>query len=234
MLPGKKVGWSSSGTLVTGDRTKQVTLQADFPRAETYVLEFNRENNVASNLPIRASALITWSVEGNSVTRRISIQNGATIQGVAQAVRVVLFDDTAPLPPSVVIPNGSAYTVSVQVTPGVRGSNQFPPFLLTTEGQRRQLLGTAAIPVPQDAGAISLLLLAVMNPFGGPFAAVPNNGILIEQLLSGVDVIAFSFFESSSNLIPLLPGVDTIRLKPNLALVPANDIEVTTIFGIDG
>ena len=234
LIGGKKVGWSTSGKLITGNALRQVTLQADFPRAETYSLEFNKfSNNLNSDFPIRAEALITWSVEGNSVSRRISIANGTTIQGVAQAVKVVINDVTVAASPGPI-----EYDVSVQVTPGSRGTNRFPPFLSPTNGFNSIVLATPSVrvPIPQDAGAILFLLEALGIGPGGPFdfrALLPNTLFVIQE--QNLVQIAFAEYPGPSQTIPIVPGADSILISGNFAADPLlTRIQTTLLFGIDG
>jgi len=238
----KKVGWSSSNKLVTGDRFKEVSLQADFPRAETYVLQFNKTkilrviNPAGEKLPVRAEAFITWSVEGNSVTRRVSIANGITIQGVAQAVRVIVKDVTDH-PFGTVAPIAQLeYSVSAQVTPGTRGSNKFPPFLVPNDAWRRVLtIGTPSItlPVPQDAGIISFVFEAT-----GVFAGLNKPlipGTVVAFLQQDTVVVATIIPQSVSEVVPLPPGVDEIRFLFIPAVDPTiNQVHFTVLYGIDG
>jgi hypothetical protein len=234
LIGAKKVGWSASGNLVTGNKLKQVSIQADFPRAETYCLEFNKfSSNLNSNFPIRAEAFIKWSVEGNSVSRRVSLVNGITIQGVAQAVNVVIKDITFAASPAPI-----SYDVSVQVTPGTRGSNKFPPFLSPQDGFNSLTPGipTANIIVPQDAGAISLLIEACGVGGGGPFDFKPiPPGTLFVQMLQNLTIISVSEWSGSSEIVPIIPGTDMIRLSSDFAAAPGlASIQTTTILGIDG
>lgn len=239
-MPGnKKVGWSASGKLVTGNRLRQVTLQADFPRVEAYILQFNKINNPKSNLPIRAEALITWSVEGNSVSRKISIANGVALVGAAQAVRVVINDVTQSLLDApLVVPNGVEYEVSVQTTPGVRGNTALPPVLVPIEGLLR-FLGPVAplvlnVPVPEDAGVNSVKVLA--RRVGFAVAPLPENALIITQLELATGLVGYEY-GFQDDFEPIVPGTDTIQVELNLAafiIPPVFPILVTVIFGIEG
>ena len=237
-LPGnpgnKKGGWSGSAKLVTGDTLRELSLQADFPRAETYCLEFNKFSaNLNSDFPIRAEAFIKWSVEGNWVTRRISIANGTTIQGVAQAVVVKVKDVTIGASPGPI-----EYEVTAQVTPGTRGSNQFPPFLSPVDGFNRltPATPTAGIIIPQDAGAISVNVQAVGIGAGGPFdfSTLPAGALFVTMQQNGV-FISMTEYTGPNTIIPIVPGSDRILLSADFAVIPGyTAIQTTTMFGIDG
>src|SRR5208283_1031541 len=94
-----KDGWSAAGALQASG-TGQVKLQADFSKGGVgsgqYTVQFNvnAPPNPTNPNPIFTEALLTWIVEGNSVTRHISIANGTSITGSGQAVTVVIYDNT--------------------------------------------------------------------------------------------------------------------------------------------
>jgi hypothetical protein len=232
----KKNGWSAHGKLKTGDKLTQLTLQCNFEdRPETYVVEFNKfSTDLNSDFPIRAEAYLTWSVEGNSVTRRVSLVNGTTIQGVAQAVRVVIVDATKTLPGATPI----EYEVSFQCTVGTRGSNKFPPFLITADSSNllNAITPGVNIPVPQDAGAISINIQAIGIGGGGPFDFIPLlPGTLFVIMEQNGAFISFTEYQGPAEIVPIVPGTDTIRVVSKLAADPLlTAIETVVMFGIDG
>jgi len=253
-LPGqganKKIGWSASGKLKTGDRTKQVTLQADFPIAGSYTLEFGFNANPLSNVAIKCEAQITWTVEGNFVTRRVSVGDGTTVTGVGQAVRVVLTDtslqlasQSIPIIPLGTQPNGVEYDVSVQVAPGTRGSNANPPVWLPNTGflpDGSFVQGSvgisvngapARISVPSDVGATSVKV--VYNP---TTLAVPkahtDPGLVIFFRQNGSSIALYSLV-GETGFVPLIPGTDQISISC-LDLTPDAWYQFIAIFGVDG
>lgn len=96
---GTKTGWGQSGQLTTGNQTKRVTMQADFNRgvgAFDFTAQFNLTPSSTGNAIVNAEALVRWRVEGQEVTRRLTIGAGASLTGVGQAVRVEMYDATPP------------------------------------------------------------------------------------------------------------------------------------------
>lgn len=175
---GSKQGWGTSGQLQTGNRTKTVTLQADFSKAGdagTYTVEFGLTPNAASNMPIFAEALITWSVEGNSVTRRVNIGDGVSVSGVGQAARIIMSDTT----PDYLTPNGVLYGVSCQVSKGVRGGSKQGPLLLP-QGP----IGGIVPPFAPNTGSIASFPVA---PGPGAVIIVPQNAGVIAVKIIGID-----------------------------------------------
>jgi hypothetical protein len=93
-----KTGWGQSGTLTAGNKTQRVTMQADFNKG-VGAFDFTCQFSVTApggRSVVNAEALVSWRVEGQEVTRRITIGAGASLTGVGQAVRVEIYDATPP------------------------------------------------------------------------------------------------------------------------------------------
>lgn len=91
-----KTGWGQSGNLTVGGKTQRVTMQADFNKgvgAFDFTAQFNLTPPGEGGV-VNAEALVHWRVEGQEVTRRITIGGGATLTGVGQAVRIEIYDAT--------------------------------------------------------------------------------------------------------------------------------------------
>ncbi len=221
-------GWSASGELITGDSTKQVTLQVVFPKSDVYTVQFNAIFNPDSSNPIRAEALVVWSVAGNSVTRRVSIANGTSISGVGAGVRIVLTDNTKRVDNAPAV-NTVPYTVSVQVAPGSRASVSQAPLLLPSPSNIRIPIGpnTVDIDIPQDAGVIQAYLACQLIGSVSP----PVDGDAVAVFLYGSVGIAGFFPTKNIDFVPVPPGATTIRVQNNNTTYP---MLVETFFGIDG
>lgn len=247
---GKKTGWGTSGTLTTGRKDRSVSIQADFERAgpaTTYTISFGKSNNPASNNPIFAEALITWAVEGNYVSRRVTIADGTSISGVGQAVKVILTDNTQPAISGnplfdPVVP--ADYSVSVQLAPGVRGADEQPPTLVphapdptnTTQTivgnfENNGFYGvdpgkTVALNVPQDAGAKSLFVTVIT-----PGENEVHGNLRVVHVYQGVPVREYDP-RDFSEWVPLVPGVDQVWLTSDASVLRTAFFGVT--FGIEG
>lgn len=232
-----KMGWGTSGKLATGNTSKMVTLQADFPISETYTIEFAKTNNPASNNPIFAEALITWSVEGNYVTRRVNIGDGVSVSGVSQSVRVVMTDATTNQNGP---PNGAEYSVSCQVTRGVRATTTQGPTLvpqMTTPANTGGVGNGAAgaffvaahsqvsISIPQDAGIVSIYVTA----FDLTTNSNAAGALTVTQGYGANPVKAYDSF-LYDDWVPISPGTDTITL----ANFTGDNYFVSVTFGCDG
>lgn len=252
-------GWSASGELIPLDRVKQVTLQVDFPVAEDYTIEFGYPTPpaplavltapppaVIDGSPVFTEALIKWSVEGNFVSRRVSVTNGTSVTGTGQACRIVITD--ASIAPATPVPPGGSlltppYIVGVQVAPGTRGNDKQPPTLqlfaqdppippvFLTDTFVVAPLATVRVPVPLDSGAKSVFV----NVINLAAAAVPPGSAIVSQAVSagpGLDTLLKQYDAAECcDWIPLSPGTTVIGLI-NRSAVASLVFSVT--LGIDG
>jgi hypothetical protein len=260
-MPKGPNGWSANGTLLSANYTKTVNLQAQFNEPGDYTAEFSfSPTKLADGSNQQAEALVTWAVEGNFVSRRVAISNGASITGVAQAVRIVIFDTTNASAPRDI---GVLYGVSVQVTRGQRATTMQPPTLtphpffddeaippvirpyaqaqytITPEGGGGAGNGDGFIvlPIPQDAGIISLFVTVSNTTAVAPYQAqgtapvIPNDTVQVE-VDNGAN---FQVYDPRvfPGWVPLLPGAQRIILRNNM---PAGQPVVlfTVTLGIDG
>lgn len=240
--PAKK-GWSVNGVLAQGVSKKRVALQAKFGKVGTYTVQFGVVHSVLEETapcPTRINATITWSVEGNTVSRRISVANGTQISGTGEAVSVLVEDNTTinklgPPDPDV------EYNVSVLITPGTRPSKEMPPVLLSEDTDNASTFagftrGTIIIAptdqftfdVPEDAGII-----------GFYYGVVGTNIITSEyvygrMLHSGGAIVAE--FDATPGRgyngvwNPLTPGANQIQFTNQTSQM----ITVTLMFAVDG
>lgn len=167
--PGASGGWSSTANMFTGD-AKSVKLQAAFPQSEYYTMQFGvtPPNTPGSQLIFSCIAVITWKVEGNYVTRQISVTNGTSISGTAQAIDVALTDNTQNFGQTLNQP----YQIGIQVVPGTRPTTN-QPVILVLPGQNDQSLAPnniATFDVPQNSGVISVEVIGVSDNVGVPEA----------------------------------------------------------------
>lgn len=250
---GGKTGWSAAGKLTQGDVNRKVSLQAAFSKAGEYTIQFGikfppeREDEVGppavqGSTPTRCNALITWSVEGNSISRVVTVTNGLQVTGTGQAVEVEIYDNSQEengIPVA-----GDDYTAWVLVAPGSRAEKGQPPTLLSeftnpTAGVRGLVLleggTTVDVPIPQDAGVISFYqTYRIMSETvaGGPYP------IIVQQIYKGASpatVLEYHDLKGGLNgeWVPLAPGANYIRLVFNDP-DPLKTAYVSTIFGIDG
>lgn len=240
-------GWSAQGILLTPaiafdgltstliTQPNEVGLQAEFPESGPYTISFNlRIPPGTSNLaPFRAEALVTWSVAGNSVSRRVSVGNGISISCVAEAVSVVVKDTTDPLFASrpFLVVDSIPYTVVINVARGTRPAYNQPPTLNpfpSVDGMSAmQLLAAGAtlnVPVPQDAGIISVHVAVCKTTV---FTPIQDQQVLVTQTGNQVEK---RYDPRATDWEPVNPDITVIGITNH----SANEIGVSAVFGIDG
>jgi hypothetical protein len=232
-------GWSQSGTLTPGNKNKQVTLQANFPKTDTYTIQFNVDRTTFKGIGAGASAqfteaLITWSVEGNDVTRKVTIADGVSVTGVGQAVRVVITDNS--------IIGGSTtaspYVASAQVSKGTRAPSASPPVYIdpsTIATQINAIAGTvASFTPPEGIGANSLLITAqYLDGAGVPRATAPL-GTLTAKIQAGSGLNMSVYEPRAAGFVPIPPGATQVTIEIGVTGAAGDVMVVTPIWGIDG
>ena len=236
MIREHKDGWQAGGELTQNDPITDFSLQANFPESGAYTVQFTVEQAISSTaargqLRGMTYADITWTVEGQQVRRTVAVYNGLSVTGVAQAVKVRLYDAS---------PAGDAgrkYNAFAVCARGTRASTENPPIYEVGVSASAPLgpvevvqVGTfATVPVPLNIGVKSVGVV-VINQDG---TAIPDQGAVVEQRNGGA--IRKAYDPRQVYWVPLSPGVDTIRLKNNMPGVdPANRLAFSVTWGIDG
>jgi hypothetical protein len=226
---GKK-GWQQAGELVTGQRDQVVTMQANFPEPDTYTCQFS----IVTPPPVLATppgfpqfdaqAEVRWSVEGQSVSRLISIGNGTSITGVGQAVRVRMVDV---LSSTLSAFFNHPYVVSVQCSRGQRPAQEKPPTLKGLAAGITTIVPGASlvIPIPPQAGVISAYLFVDAFP-------TANRPIQV-RAVQRTGVVSIGFWDPlvTQGWIPILPNASLIEVFNDAAV---GDVVVSLTWGIDG
>jgi hypothetical protein len=232
----KRLAWAAGGKLVSGDDVKQISLQYTFAAPGAHCIQFNMAPpklavGVPHTAPVKAEALITWEVNGQTTTRRVSIGDGTTVQGTGESVKVVMYDvtnvgDSPPSPDDL----GLEYLVSADVAPGTRGSFTNPPILIENNTVIPVIHGVPKfVNIPPDAGVTSVLV-SVADPAGAPVAdQIPQ----VLQHLDSAGGSTLMWYDPRSFLFaPVAPGVRVIELRNNSLAGQA--LLFGVIFGIDG
>lgn len=239
--PPRTIGWSQRGLLkANSSAVIGVQLQVDFSgQMQTHTIQFDGfDNNLdVGNGPDARTAVaeaeILWSVEGNTIRRLVSVLDGQSVSGAAQAVAINIRDVTL---------NGNAveYSVGMSVVPGLRASTEQPPTLRinginsAVPGVPIQF-GTGLVPagsmtwtVPANCGAISAMISSAVV---GVAANLDDSDLLIAFSVSNTQIIKRLDARGSNLWIPLFSGTRTITVTNNSA---AKTIHVSCTLGIDG
>jgi len=208
--------------------TKEIRFQAKFAKASMHTLQFTvldpNLTNLVNNEIIRAQALITWSLGGQNILRRVDCVNGLSISGEAQSVDVKITDRSVltVVPGRVIQP----YTVQVVAAEGTRPAEEQPP-QFTGDNVLLGPLGGTAINVPE--GAISAWVVIAPQVLGA--ILIPSDHIVRQTTRGGVTLRAYSPLQVNG-FVPLANGCTRLAFEQS-ALQPAN-VQYFTAFGIDG
>lgn len=232
-------GWSLSGKLIAGD-TKFHQLQANFDYVGYYTVQFSIEVPEVEfeSGGIFALADITWTVEGNAITRKISIINGMTISGMGQSVNIKMSDFSSEDPTII-------YNVACSVARGTRPlSGNIPNLSINTEtlipeaDRRGQSASSVLLPgaarswdVPPNVGVNSVFISVA------PVASVANVYTSLRDMLLGQFELTTQngvMIDSFNRWIPVLPGTSRVTLQLDAAFVSAAGVRVTPLWGIEG
>lgn len=228
-------GWAVSGNLFTTDPTTKLQVQAIFNEPGTYTVEFDAQSVVASGLSGRSSrteALISWTVAGSTVTRRVTVAHGVSVSGEAEAVRVVMSDVSLGAAPPV------EYAASALVVKGLRASYQ-PAILLprpsfdstvVAAGSGFTFAGSGAGPhggliIPSDAGVVSVgVTIGTLD-----HSPIPDQDFQVIQLDAANHHVK-QYDPRVAPFVPLHPDCTELQVFNNTA----TNVLVTVAFGIDG
>lgn len=221
-----KLGWSQSGTLLTGSPNKAVNMQVQLQESGVYTVQFNIDPPpVTVGLGFKCQALITWTVNGNAVQRQVSLADGVGISGTGENVQVTIRDASfriapAPLPQV-------EYIVSVQVAKGVRANTERPVFDNQELATSVAAGGTGVFPVPQESGITSFYVF-----YSGSTTTTAADVITVNQLRNNVGAANSRLNDIIGMWVPLVPGVD--RIEINNIGAGAEDTSFRVLWGVEG
>jgi hypothetical protein len=214
-------------------------MQVDFPVSDYYTVQFYivppNSQKVAPAPPnpsdlFNSEALVTWSVEGNFVRRRITVGNGAVLSGTGQGVKVELYDA---LPAGLVLggPPGPTYPASIQVARGTRPTNAAPPQL--NGGTFDVAPGSSIlVPVPNDSGATSVNV--AISAVGAPPDVITNEALVNQVDFLAPGLVFKSYLPSDPcafcPLSPFCTGLEIFNFFAPLS----QDIKYAITYGIEG
>jgi hypothetical protein len=209
-----RTGRSQGGTLTTG-QNQQVSMQVELGVAE--VVTVTVDNTSLGGMPITAfaTAQVEFTIDGTSIVRQFDVAAGASISGVAKAIRVSVKDST----PSA-HPQNKSYGVTMSVAVMPRPTTAVPP-VLTGLAAATVANGGGQETVSVPPGANSVVVYA--------YSSAALLLLLAEETADGVTVVLETLV-TPGQFIPLVAGAGKIVLTNN-GLASA---QVTVTFGIDG
>jgi hypothetical protein len=216
-------GWSQSGTLTTGNAESKFSCQGgDKADAQAYTVQVGVQPQ-KQGMVFLCTAVVEFSVEGNTVRRAISVGNGISITGVGQAVKVTVQDNG----PTSFIPSGNDYVVTINISRGTRAGTVQPPFVyIDTE-----LVGASSHlenSIPSGFGITSVNVGVSKNA-----AADPAPDVQVEFFAGGIGGTLLGTYDPirEPGWFPVPPSADTISF---VNFGAAASVHRTLFFGIDG
>lgn len=207
----KKV-YREKGSLLTTLRTGTVPGQAGQPinslnvsdlRPATYSIQFQSINN-EEFVPL-CEATIVWKVDGQSLTRRITVLDGTVITGLCEGVSVSLRDVTnlfysiPPDPPK-------EYYIMVTICKNTRPSEANAPVLYTLPQAQINPGNAAIFPVPRGSGVMAYRVLATTHQAETELRTVVAR-------CTGVAPTFFYFPLLDNSWIPITPGAEQVLVN---------------------
>lgn len=233
----RRTGWAQSGQLITANTNQFVSLQADFQESDTYLIE------IGANPPLGGAmteAIITWTVAGNQVSRRVTVGSGVSIAGAGEAVRVQVVDTTDVV--HYLFGPGVPYPVTISVARGVRATTMVPPtlvpgatgFAANDRGPGYYFVppGTVlTIPIPAGVGVVSAFVTA-LDVTGASTVGQQNAQAFFQNTFAGVFEMAFPV--NLGTWVPVPPGAGSLNLSNLNAAPGGHGLSFGVAFGIDG
>lgn len=257
-------GTSKRFVLRSFDPSVRGTVQADFTvidGAGTFTVEFEVNcNDVVTDAtavpPILAFpapvARLTWSVEGQSVTRLVSMRNGTSISGVGEHVTVEVWDDARPYTIGGAIPPTwyQNYRVSVNIAPGVRGPAAAGPIIVPYVNHLwgmipRQGYGYGIIGTGLDGSGTTFTATINLRDYpsanalwfgtNSGWTALPVSEIAVFGYYAGGSATGLAVdLNSRGNWIPLQSQIETITFYYNPLSAITVPTQLTVLLGVDG
>lgn len=229
-------GWANTITMTTGETDKIGSLAANFPIAGLYTVEISVELPYVPDHPTGKApdleALITWSVEGHSVRRRVSVGYGVSVSAPAQGIQVQLFDMTDNSGGY----EAADYIASVLITPGVRPSDGQPPTL--------DLQGFTVLPgqdtvdinaIPAGVGAKSVLITAIRYGNANNIVVTQPAPGFIQVVQEDANGLPLKVYDPRDyGFMPLSPGCVNVLIRNYEVDLADTAVGYTVTIGIDG
>lgn len=239
--PTVQKAWSAIGDMQTENPNKQVSLQAHFDEPGIYTVQFSfrfldeSQAGITNEGPPRVYADIEWSVAGNTIYRRISVHDGASISGNAEGVKVRVYDESVVALDAWIVD----YQVGITVAPGVRAGDQPPTLeiynatygswgtIAADDGAGGAIGNWIDVPVPQNAGVKSVMV------WGSP--EFHDQIVGLDDLVSGFKMTSgikgyWRPYRTGQVWMPVPPGTRYIRIGNQVTW----NQTYSCIFGIDG
>jgi hypothetical protein len=216
---GLRSGRAQAGMITIG-QGNDVTCQVELGMASEVTVSIDSNVLETAGLVAFTQATVTFTIEGVSITRTFDVAAGASISGLAEAVRVMVKDVT----PTVFSQSkGKKYGVTISIAMMPRPNTAVPPTL--TGVSNVSVAGLNTLPVPVPLGASSVIVT------GSGAAGVVSLQVAQQTADGGENLMLCDLTSVPSPPIALMAGCGIIAITNLAASSVAN---VTVQFGIDG
>lgn len=227
----------TTGTLYTDQTVNPIpNLQVGPLEAGEYTIQFE-VLPPADGFGYFAQAIIDWKVEGHQLRRVISVNPGAVVSGVAEAVDIKIVDFSGPISNflSPTVRNPKPYQVFASLSKGTRPDFGVPVVLDSTYPQIIPVSSTtSSIPIPANAGVTSVLVTVV--PFDAAPAVLGVQDIIVHMNGTvGLNPTVKAYMplaqQTGPGWVPIAPGSTNITIENRNAAVRA---EAFILWGVEG
>lgn len=232
-------GWSTSGKLDASQPGKSVSMQAGFEESGAYTVQF--QVNMPANADVESynfstEAIISWSVEGNTISRRITVADGSSVTGVGQSCSVRVIDTSVATGNAPLVGGTPIYEVGISIAKGNRSSAMIPTYVPPDARAAALTAGvgnSVDIDIPDNSGINSVMVLAHL--IGATERVIAPSDLAIAQISPGLTGVfsVYDYTDQQGNFIPIVPGVSRIQLRCTTTHAATNII-YTVVFGVDG
>lgn len=209
-----RTGRAQGGSLTTGDTANSVSLQVELGIAQEVTVQIDN-SAPGSNITAFALATVEFTIDGTTTVRQFEVAAGASISGVAKAIRVRVVDAT---PASHAQKVKYGVTMSVATMP--RATTAVPPVLTglasTTVGD-----GAASGNVEVPDGADGVIVFA--------YSASALLLELTQATADGVTTVLQTTV-TPGQVVPLIGGAGRVSVANNGSAAA----QVSIVFTIDG
>lgn len=216
---GMRTGRAQGGPLTIG-QGGDVTCQVEMGMASEVTVSIDSNAAETAGLVAFTQATVMFTVEGITITRTFDVAAGASISGLAEAIRVMVKDTT---PKSFPASQGQKYGILISIALMPRPGGAVSPTLTGLANATVLASGTVNVPVPLGANAVIVT---------GTGAAGAVSLQLAQQTAdASTTLMACDLTAVPSPPIALMSGCGNIAIT-NLAA--GSSAQVTVQFGIDG
>ena len=216
---GLRTGRAQAGKLTIG-QGNDASCQVELGITSQVTVSISSDVAETPGLVAFTQATVMFTVEGVTITRTFDVAAGASISGLAEAVRVMVKDTT---PSSFASSQGQQYGITISIALMPRPSTAVPPTLTGLANGTVGALATVNVAVPLGANSVIVT---------GTGAA----GVVSLQLAQQTADLSTTLMECDLTSVPsppiaLMAGCGNIAIT-NLA--SSTGAQVTVQFGIDG